>query len=124
MLAHDRVLLHARGSHGDLTAHRSVTAKVHRRQEAPERRQIREVANGTTEGGTPRLVLTPDVVHGLARNRDPTARFAGDLDHASRVRMGSAIVPIRRVPQGSFRKTRPGERQALELGQPRRKPHH
>jgi hypothetical protein len=96
-LAHDRVLLHARGSHGDLTAHRSVTAWVHRRQEAaPQRRQIREVANRTTEGGTPRLVLTPDVVHGLARDRDPTARFAGDLDHAPRVRLRSAIVPIRR----------------------------
>ena len=37
-LAHDRVLLHARGSHGDLTADRLVTALVHRRQEAPQRR--------------------------------------------------------------------------------------
>jgi hypothetical protein len=65
-----------------------VTAEVHTRQETQERRQIREVANGTTQGGTAGLVLTPDVVHRLARNRDPTARFAGDLDHASRVRMG------------------------------------
>jgi hypothetical protein len=31
-------------------------------------------------------VLTPDVVHGLARDRDPAARFAGDPDHVSRVR--------------------------------------
>src|SRR5712672_1484170 len=108
-LAHDRVLLHARGSHGDLTAHRSVTAWVHRRQEAaPQRRQIREVANRTTEGGTPRLVLTPDVVHGLARDRDPTARFAGHLDHASRVRMGCAIVPIRRS-SGVISDTGPGQ---------------
>jgi hypothetical protein len=75
-LAHDRVLLHARRSDGDLAARRAVTAWVHRREEAPHRRQIRKVANGATEGGTPRLVLAPDVVHGLARNRDPTARFA------------------------------------------------
>jgi hypothetical protein len=75
-LAHDRVLLHARGSHGDLTAHRPVTAEIHRRQEPSERRQIRKVANGTTKGGTTRLVLTPDLVHRLARDRNPTARFA------------------------------------------------
>jgi hypothetical protein len=73
-----------------------VTAKVHRRQEAaPQRRQIREVADRATEGRTSRFVLTPDVVHGLARNRDPTAGFAGDPDHASRVRMGSAGRPAR-----------------------------
>jgi hypothetical protein len=100
-LAHDRVLLRACGSHGDLTAHRPVTASVHRRQETPQRRQIRKVANGTTDGRTPRLVFTPDVVHGLARNRDPTARFAGDLDHATRIRMslrssGSGQVRARR----------------------------
>jgi hypothetical protein len=93
-LAHDRVLLHSRGGDGDLTAHRPVTALTHRRQETPQRRQIRKVAHGTTEGGTPRLVLPPDVVHRLARNRDPAARFAGDLDHASRVRVGFAIIPV------------------------------
>ena len=87
-LAHDRVLLDARGSHRDLTAHRAMTAEVHRGLEAPQRRQIRKVANSTSDGWTPRLVLTPDVVHGLARYRDPTARFAGHLDHASRVRVG------------------------------------
>jgi len=91
-LAHDRILLHARGSDRDLAAHRSVTAQVHLRQEAAsQRRQIREVPNGTTDGGTPRLVLTPDVVHRLARNRDPAARFAGELDHASRVRLDSSV---------------------------------
>ena len=91
-LAHDRILLHARGSDRDLAAHRSVTAQVHLRQEAaPQRRQIRKVANGTANGGTPRLVLTPDVVHRLARNRDPAARFAGELDHASRVRLDSSV---------------------------------
>jgi hypothetical protein len=89
-LAHDRVLLHSRRSHGDLTAHRPVTACGHGRQEAPQRRQVRKVANGAAKGGTARLVLTPYVVHGLARDRDPAARFAGDLDHASRVRVGSA----------------------------------
>ena len=94
-LAHDRVLLHACGSHGDLTVYRPVTASVHRRQEAPQRRQIRKVPNGATEGGTPGLMLPPDVVHRLARNRDPAARFAGDRDHVSRVRMGRAVVPIR-----------------------------
>ena len=86
-LAHDRVLLDACGGHGDLTAHRSVTAQVHGRQEAPKRRKTRKVANGTADGGKRRLMLTPHVVHGLARNRDPTARFAGDRDHPSRVRM-------------------------------------
>jgi hypothetical protein len=55
------------------------------------------MANGTTEGGTPRLVLAPDGVHGLARNRDPAARFAGDLDHASRVRLGSVIASWSRL---------------------------
>ena len=50
------------------------------------------MANGATDGGAPSLVLTPDVVHGLARNRDPTARFAGDLDHTPRVRVG---LPVR-----------------------------
>ena len=90
-LAHDRILLHARGSDRDLAAHRSVTAQVHLREAASQRRQIREVANGTADGGTPRLVLTPDVVHRLARNRDPAARFAGELDHASRVRLGSSV---------------------------------
>ena len=94
-LAHDGVLLHARRCHGDLAAHRPVPACVHPRLEAPQRRQIGQVANGATHGGTAGLVLTPDVVHGLARNRDPTARFAGDLDHASRVRtvpgMGGAM---------------------------------
>ena len=88
-LAHDGVLLDARGSHGDLTAHRPVTTGVHRRQETRERRQIRKVANRATDGGTPGLVLTPDVVHRLARHCDPTARFARDLDHGSRVRAGS-----------------------------------
>jgi hypothetical protein len=45
------------------------------------------VANGAAEGRASRLVLAPDVIHGLARNRDPTACFAGNLDHVSRVRI-------------------------------------
>jgi hypothetical protein len=84
-LTHDRVLLHACGSHGDLTARRPVVAEVHLRQEAPQRRQIGKMANSPADGGTPGLVLAPDVVHGLAGDRDPAARFAGDPDHASRV---------------------------------------
>jgi hypothetical protein len=68
-----------------------VTAQIHRREKAPQRRQIRKVANRATDGGAPSLVLTPDVVHGLARNRDPTARFAGDLDHTPRVRVGLLV---------------------------------
>ena len=50
------------------------------------------MADGAADGRAAGLVLTPDVVHGLARDRDPAARFAGDLDHASRVRVGSAIA--------------------------------
>ena len=81
-----------------------MIARTHRGQ-APKRRQIREVANGTADGGTPRLVLTPDGVHGLARYRDPPARFARDLDHVSRVRTTSGVVanahPGATHPQGT-----------------------
>jgi hypothetical protein len=55
------------------------------------------VANGTAQGGTSGFVLTPDVVDGLARDRDPTARFARDFDHTPQGTLGAcAIVPIRR----------------------------
>lgn len=94
-----------------------MTAEAHRRQEAaPQRRQIREVANGATDGGAPRRVLTPDVIHGLARNRDPTARFAGDIDHASRVRLGSAIRPDPARSSGSFEKDWPRRGLRLRIG--------
>jgi hypothetical protein len=62
-------------------------------------------------------VLTPDVVHGLARNRDPTARFARDLDHASRVRMSCARSSRSGAfLQGSFRNTDPRQGLSAERG--------
>ena len=91
-LTHDGVLLRARRSHGDLTVHRcgdgtgSPAGGAAAAEAGPGRS-----ANRPAERGTSGLVLTPDVVHGLARNRDPAARFAGDLDHAPRVRMRSAL---------------------------------
>jgi hypothetical protein len=39
-----------------------VVTEVHRREEASQRWQIRKVADGAADGGTPRLVLAPDVV--------------------------------------------------------------
>jgi hypothetical protein len=39
-----------------------VATQVHRREKASERWQIRKVADGAADGGTPRLVLAPDVV--------------------------------------------------------------
>ena len=86
-----------------------VTA-VDRREKASQRRQVRQVADCATKSWATRLVLAPDVVDRLACDRDPTARFAGDLDHASRVRMGSAIVPIPGTfVRGSIPQAGPGE---------------
>ncbi len=41
------------------------------------------MTNRTAERGTALLMLPPDGVDRLARDRNPAARFAGDLDHAS-----------------------------------------
>jgi SAM-dependent methyltransferase len=66
-----------------------MPTEVDLREETPQRWQIRQVADGAPDGGTPSLVLAPDVVHGLARDRDPAACFTGDRDHAFRVRLSS-----------------------------------
>jgi hypothetical protein len=45
-------------------------------------------------------VLPPDLVDRLAGDRHPAARFTRDLDHALRVRIGSALVPSSAVTSG------------------------
>jgi hypothetical protein len=68
-----------------------MVASDHRWQKASQRRQVRHVADGAPDRRAPGFVLPPDVIDRLTRDRDPTARFARDLDHAPRVRMRPAI---------------------------------
>jgi hypothetical protein len=53
-----------------------VATEVHGREKSTQRRQIGKMADGAADGGTPVLVLTPNVVYRLAGDRDPAAGFA------------------------------------------------
>ncbi len=88
-LAHDCVLLDPGRCDGDLAPDRPVRARDDNGLHAPQGRQVRHEANCPADSRAAILVFTPHGVHGLSRDRDPAARRTGNLDHASRVRMGS-----------------------------------
>ena len=50
------------------------------------------MTDGAADGRAAGFVLPPDVIDRLAGDRNPTAGFARDLDHAVRVRMRPAIA--------------------------------
>jgi hypothetical protein len=95
--------LDAGRSDRDLTPDRPVLAGLHAWEEPREGRQLGQVTHGAAHSGARGLVLGPDQVGRLARDGQPAARFADDLDQDSTFLRLAGVSGLEEARDGACR---------------------
>jgi hypothetical protein len=79
-LADHGVPLETRCRDGNLAPHEPVLARAHLRTKSGKLQRLRRMSHSASNRRTSGYMLGPDLVHRLARDRQPAARLTRDLD--------------------------------------------